>query len=90
MERFNVYGFWHNYLKPYRINKKGRSYRTHAEAAGIDIRSFWSLIQGIFRDRMFYSRYNLKLSLFQQRLWVRGIINPVMEGRNMLPCFTLG
>ncbi|MDA3851945.1 MAG: hypothetical protein PF447_11845, partial [Spirochaetaceae bacterium] len=34
MNRFFVYSFWHNFMKPFRINRSKSFYSTHGEAAG--------------------------------------------------------
>nr|MDA3850032.1 hypothetical protein [Spirochaetaceae bacterium] len=37
MNRFSVYSFWHNFKKPFRINRKKSVYLRHGETAGLDL-----------------------------------------------------
>ena len=76
MERFTVYQFWHNYEKPFRINKKGRIYRTHAEAAGVEIEKYEQPMKDVFKVRYDYLFVENKLNKFMKSVWNRTILTP--------------
>ncbi len=78
MDRFTCYSFWHNFLKPYRINRKNRTYEYHSQAAGFDLKDIQDIVQNIFggirrreKDFMPY------LSDYQKAHWNRILVNPM-------------
>lgn len=58
MERLAVFRLYHNYLKPYRINRKDDDYRdrTHAEVAGISKKDINREMKTFFTRRRFVFR----------------------------------
>jgi transposase-like protein len=54
MRRINIYAFWHNFLKEYRINDNREKFPTHFEMAGGDGKLAAELIEGVFTKRYFW------------------------------------
>jgi hypothetical protein len=79
MERFWVYGVYHNYRKPYRI-RHGET-RTHAEVAGISAEAVRRELRGYYTRRSFLSRTQLTGSL--RSLWLRELETPLKEQGNV-------
>jgi len=85
MNRFSVYTFWHNFKKPYRINKwkngKEIEYKTHAEAAGISRGLAAEIGNRLFDDsRIHFFTVKHQLNSFQAALWKKELMNPVNPG----------
>ena len=74
MERMVVYLFYHNFLKPFRINVKDRTYATHAEAAGIAPKVYQQMMRGMFRKRSWL--HMVKVPLPEELVWRRAMITP--------------
>ncbi len=78
MDRFNCYCFWHNYLKPYRINRKKRKYEYHSLAAGFALDQIKDTVQDVFygirkKDEDFIEY----LTDYQKAHWNRDLVNPL-------------
>lgn len=87
MERLAVYGLYHNYIKPYRINSPGN--KVHAEVAGIDRKRIDSELKTLFTSRRFYTRI-LRLSGKEMRTWFRGFSTPGKIGYEYVPGYAAG
>ncbi len=78
IDRFTCYCFWHNFLKPYRINRKGRKYEHHSQAAGFTMNEIKKIVQdafgGIRRREKDFMPY---LSDYQKAHWNRLLVNPI-------------
>jgi len=82
MNRFSVYTFWHNFRKPYRINKSGKyrkiKYKTHAEAAGVPRELVEEIANRLFDgSRILYFKVENQLDSFQKDLWKKELMNPL-------------
>ena len=74
MERMVVYLFYHNYVKPFRINPEQRLYPSHAAAAGIPPKVYRSCIRGMYRNRCFFDKVTLERT--EELVWRRAMITP--------------
>jgi len=72
--RMALYLFYHNYLKPYRLNRQAQEHRTHAEAAGIERESIDRLL-GRWMSRRYF-RTHLHLDLHWEKVWRRAYSTP--------------
>ena len=90
MERFGIYLFWHNYLKPFRINRKNRTSDTHGEAAGCDPVRMERYLRIVYRYRIPYSFVENKLTTFLTTVWEHRVHTPAGMNRQRLPKFLLG
>ena len=81
MDRMNVYFFYHNYIKDYRI--KNRIYKgiSHAEIAGVPVSKIRKVLKEIFIKRVFVSLTDIKF--FGRRLREKRVMNIF---RNMRLC----
>jgi transposase-like protein len=73
MERMWVYCLYHNYLKPYRIDRKER--RTHAECAGVPREAMKREWKTLFTRRYFVSKLDLTES--ERYAWFRCYASPM-------------
>ena len=87
MERMAIYGFYHNYLKPYRISPIEK--KVHAEVAGIDKKRINSELKTLFTFRRFYSRIR-NLNGADMRVWLRFFSTPGKTGYEYIPQFAWG
>ena len=74
LERMSVYLFYHNYLKPFRINPEERLYESHAAAAGLEPDFYRACMRGMYRNRHFLDRIELKKP--DELVWRRAMITP--------------
>ena len=72
--RMEVYLFFHNLLKPFRVNRAKCLYRSHAEAAGFDAKMLKRLLARCRRERFFMSHLSLDRHL--ELVWRRGYSTP--------------
>ena len=72
--RMEVYLFFHNLIKPFRINRAKCLYRTHAEAAGFDTKLLRRLLARCRQERFFMSHLTLDRHL--ELVWRRGYSTP--------------
>ncbi|MDA3852406.1 MAG: hypothetical protein PF447_14225 [Spirochaetaceae bacterium] len=78
MNRFFVYSFWHNFMKPFRINRKKSNLSSHGEAAGIDPIIIGKIKEDLFDGtRSLYFSVKNSLNPFQQDLWEKRLLNPL-------------
>jgi hypothetical protein len=89
MERFIIYSYWHNFMKPFRVNVKNSRFQSHAEAAGFSEEKIKHVMDSVFRDRCFYSLFKKKLSPFLRTLWERKLVNPISQGHSLMPQYAL-
>jgi len=89
MERFGIYMFWHNFMKPFRINKKKRKYRTHGEAAGCDQKSIEKMLNSVFSMIIPYSFVEKKISVFMKSIWEHRVHTPDGLNRQEVPQFLI-
>ena len=89
MERFTLYQFWLNFMKPYRIKPKKKGMpKSHAEAAKIA-----PIKRGVILKRAFKGfRINLeevedKLTPYSIRLWLNNLPTPTGKQNRRLPLF---
>ena len=85
LERLAVYGFYHNYMKPYRINSSGKD--VHAEVAGVDKRRICAELKTFFTRRRFYHRIR-NITGEEMRIWLRGYATPGKIGYEYVPEYT--
>lgn len=81
MERLAIYSMYHNYIKPFRINKKENIAKdaTHGEIAGINREKIEEEIKTIFTKRRFLFRTR-KLKEQDVMLWIRALATPLKQG----------
>jgi transposase-like protein len=84
LERMAVYGFYHNYMKPYRIN--GKENRLHAEVAGLDRTAVRSQLKTFYTRRRFYSKLT-DITSTDMKLWLRAFATPGKTGSEYLPAY---
>jgi transposase-like protein len=74
MERFWIYMFHHNYLKPYRINKavNVNEFTSHADAAGASEIDVNHELSKIYTERALLTR-SLNLYESEKRVWNRAV-----------------
>jgi transposase-like protein len=83
LDRINVYFFYHNYIKDYRV--KNSIYRgiSHAEVAGVPKGKIRKVLKEMFYKRIFLSLENIKS--FGKRLWEKKIITPLKKRNEYIP-----
>jgi len=78
MDRFTCYSFWHNFIKPFRINKSKSLYDSHAEVAGFSREKIKNIVSEVFQGlTMPLFRIFENLNPFQKMQWSRDIVNPM-------------
>jgi transposase-like protein len=87
MERLAVYGFYHNFLKRYRIGTARDDERTHAAEAGMKESVVKRVLQGVYTRRAFLSR--LPFTTNWAALWLRVYETPLAPVRAYLPRYML-
>ena len=75
MDRLWMYSAYHNYVKPYRIGKKGDNARSHGERAGISAGSIRRVMKVFFTRRFFES--HLDVSESEWYSWYRCYATPL-------------
>jgi len=81
--RMELYLFYHNYIKPFRINRRLRVYNTHAEAAGIQNKKIKKIMHMWIKRRFFLS--HTELDLHSQKVWFRAYSTPGKWFTDVLP-----
>jgi transposase-like protein len=78
MERFGIYAFWLNFMKPYRIKPKGEvKYKTHCEAAHISGEVIKKVLKHVWKGyRIDYDRAEKHLTPYSKKLWRNELITP--------------
>jgi transposase-like protein len=89
MERFTLYQFWLNFMKPYRIKpKKEGMAKTHAEAAKIPLKKREAVLKRAFKGfRVELEEVEEKLTPYSKRLWVNSLPTPTGKQNRWLPKF---
>lgn len=83
--RMELYLFYHNFLKPFRINGCESRFRTHAEAAGISVKRSGQLLYRWLTRRFFKS--HLHLEVHQEKVWRRAYSTPGKLQMDSLPAY---
>ena len=86
LERLAIYRFYHNYLKPFRVDEA--EYRTvsHGMMAGLDGREIAGEVKTLFTRRRFL--YHLRSFSFSEALvWLRGVATPLKRHAEYLPAY---
>ncbi|WP_081623752.1 hypothetical protein [Sediminispirochaeta bajacaliforniensis] len=87
MERLEVYRFYHNFMKPYRIRGKGDGKGpTHGQVAGIDGRKIAWQLRSLFTQRRFFLR-NQPMPPSSRELWLKGVQTPLRWKADYLPSY---
>jgi transposase-like protein len=86
LERIVVYGYYHNYEKPYRVrgSLNDRSLR-HSCVAGLDRRLVETATRRSYRERGFFHRS--PLSWFFRQLWTWRLFSPQRSGWARIPSY---
>ncbi len=78
MDRFTCYCFWHNFMKPHRINKSKRKYEYHSQAAGFSVQEtnkiVWEVFHGVKKREKDFMGF---LTEYQKAHWERDLVNPL-------------
>lgn len=78
MDRFTCYSFWHNFIKPYRINRKKSPFLFHAQAAGFSLDEIEEIKQRVFEGIKTREELATKyMTDFQKRHRERKLVNPL-------------
>ena len=78
MDRFTCYTFWHNYMKPFRINGKNKKYKFHAQKAGFSLGEISEIVSEVMRGNRRREEVACEyLTEFQKRHWERKHMNPL-------------
>ena len=91
MERFSLYTFWLNFIKPYRIKPTSKKKpKTHGEAAKITKEIRKDILRVVWKgDRItFEMAYNV-LTPYNKKLWKNRLITPTGKLNRALPNFML-
>ena len=84
MERLAIYRFYHNFMKPYRINGKAFSGISHGMMAGIPEQEIKKEMKTLFTRRRFFGKQG-NLDLPDRKLWCRCIFTPGSSKEMHLP-----
>ena len=85
--RMMVYLLYHNFIKPYRLNKCRQKSGSHAEAAGIPGEIYRDKIAHIFQKRFFISHYELRGN--NEMTWCRAYQTPLKTLTDYSPAYAL-
>jgi hypothetical protein len=87
MERLEVYRFYHNFMKPYRIRGKGDERGlTHGQVAGIDGEKVAWQLRSLCTQRRFFLR-NQPMSPSNRELWLKGVQTALRWKADYLPSY---
>jgi len=84
-QRMVVYLYYHNYMKAYRINRRECLWKTHGEAAGIDMKEVRSLSRHLTTRRQFLSLLDLDLESLLG--WRRAYLTPKKQFMDKVPSY---
>ena len=89
MDRFEVYRLYHNFLKPFRINRKaGEEPTTHGQMAGLSLEKIEKELRTVFTRRRFLGKLG-NLNLFDRKHWCRCLQTPMSPHADYLPAYVL-
>jgi len=88
LNRMVIYFHWHNYFKPFRIDKKDESQYQHVEKAGLD-RGRYELEISILHKRRRFLSFSEHVKSFWNLLWKKMIDTPLKAGGEYLPRYAL-
>ncbi|MDC7220420.1 MAG: hypothetical protein PQJ59_10790, partial [Spirochaetales bacterium] len=78
MDRFSCYIFWHNFMKPYRINKRKSAYSYHGECAGFSLNKIKEIVDAVISGPVVRECESKQyLTNFQRKHWDRELLNPM-------------
>ncbi|MGD1829252.1 MAG: hypothetical protein ACPKM1_06790, partial [Spirochaetaceae bacterium] len=78
MDRFSCYIFWHNFMKPYRINKGKSAYSYHGECAGFSLKKIKEIVDAVISGPVVRECESKQyLTNFQRKHWDRELLNPM-------------
>ena len=88
MERMAIYRLYHNYIKPYRINREAGVLkdRTHASVAGLPAWAVKKELSGFFTERRFLAR-GQGIGKEEAFTWLRCWITPLKQGYEDVPIY---
>jgi transposase-like protein len=88
MERMAIYGVYHNYMKPYRINRADDAFldRTHAEVAGLPKGLVKKKLRTFFTRRLVLSRCG-GIDSQDLMLWNRCYATPLNNTFQVVPAY---
>ena len=88
MDRLAVYRFYHNFLKPFRINGKKHSDITHAIRAGIPCEAIRKEMKTFFTQRRFLGKTDM-MNVSDRLLWCRALFTPMKHAADFIPAYAL-
>ncbi len=88
MDRLSIYRFYHNFIKPFRINGKSDSAVTHAQRAGIPRDIIRNELKTFFTQRRFLGRIGIP-NISDWLLWHRGLFTPLKGKADYIPAYAL-
>jgi hypothetical protein len=83
--RMELYLFHHNFIKPFRIEKRKRSYATHAVAAGLSSERASRLLRRWMTRRIFAS--HVEMDMHHRKVLIRGYDTPGKEEIDSYPAY---
>jgi len=88
MERLAIYRFYHNFIKPYRINHDTFRGETHASMAGIPKRGIHLEVRTMLTQRRFLGQHWI-MDNSERRLWFRSLVTPLARCGDSHPGYIL-
>ena len=88
MERLMIYVLYHNHCKDYREGDAEYKGVTHGQVAGVSGSREKDALRYFFTRRVFLSLEPVTGEA--RRLWVRGLITPLKQGREYVPNYAFG
>ncbi|MBI9102144.1 MAG: hypothetical protein JEY99_07000 [Spirochaetales bacterium] len=88
MDRLAIYRLYHNFIKPYRINKKEYKDETHGSMAGISTQNIRKELRTLFTRRRFLGQ-NLMMDNSDRKLWCRCLFTPLSFHADLYPGYIL-
>ncbi|MBN1410502.1 MAG: hypothetical protein JW969_06630, partial [Spirochaetales bacterium] len=86
MGRLSVYLYYHNYLKPYRINNRKDNLLTHAFIAGIKNTGIPETMNNrLFTERCFLTHCSLER--FEEDIWMKRLVTPLKRRKEYVPAY---
>lgn len=88
MERLAVYRFYHNFIKPYRINSRNESCKTHGSVAGIPQVRIRKQLKTFFTQRRFLGKHGF-MDISDRKLWCKCVFTPLKGAADKLSEYVL-
>ena len=86
LERLAIYRFYHNYMKPFRIDEAEYRCIGHGMMAGLDGREVAKQVKTLFTRRRFLFRTE-GMSFSEALVWLRGVATPLKRYAEYLPAY---